>query len=57
MEDLRALQPRRFRELFLRVNVTPGDVGWFEDFSSILSNLRLAAQLARAGLAAVAARS
>jgi hypothetical protein len=50
-DDLRALRPVRFRELFLRVNVTPGDVGWFEDFSPILSNLRLAAELARAGRA------
>jgi hypothetical protein len=47
--DLRALRPRRFRELFLRVNVTPGNVDWFEDFSAILSNVRLAAELARAG--------
>jgi len=50
-EDLRALRPVRFRELFLRVNVTPGDVGWFEDFAPVLSNLRLAAELARAGQA------
>jgi hypothetical protein len=50
-EDLRALRPVSFRELFLRVNVTPGDVAWFEDFSPILSNLRLAAELARAGRA------
>jgi len=49
--DLRALRPRRFRELFLRVNVTPGDVGWFQDFSPILANARLAAELARAGRA------
>ena len=47
--DLRALRPRRLRELFLRVNVTPGDAGWFQDFSAILSNVRLAAELARAG--------
>jgi hypothetical protein len=47
--DLRALRARRFRELFLRVNVTPGDVGWFQDFSPILANARLAAELARAG--------
>lgn len=50
-EDLRALRPVRFRELFLRVNVAPGDIGWFEDFSPVLSNLRLAAELARAGRA------
>lgn len=49
--DLEALHPRRFRELFLRVNVTPGDVGWFQDFSPILANARLAAEIARAGRA------
>ena len=41
--ELLALRPRRFRELFLRVNVTPGDVGWFQNFSPILANARLAA--------------
>jgi hypothetical protein len=51
LEDLRTLRPVRFRELFLRVNVTPGDLGWFEDFSPVLSNIRLAAELARAGQA------
>jgi hypothetical protein len=49
--DLRALRPRRFRELLLRVNVTPGDVGWFQDFSPIVANARLAAEVARAGRA------
>jgi hypothetical protein len=49
--DLRALRPERFTELFLRVNVTPGDVGWFQDFEPVLANLRLAAELARAGRA------
>jgi hypothetical protein len=49
LSDLRALRPRRFRELFLRVNVTPGDVSWFQDFTPIIANARLAAELARAG--------
>ena len=49
--DLRALRPRRFTELFLRLNVTPGDVGWFQDHSAIVANARLAASLARAGRA------
>jgi hypothetical protein len=48
-EDLRALRPRRFSALFLRLNVTPGDVGWFQDHSAILANAELAAALARAG--------
>jgi hypothetical protein len=49
--DLRALRPRRFTELFLRLNVTPGDVGWFQDHSAIVANARLAAELARVGRA------
>ena len=49
--DLGALQPRRFTENFLRVNVTPGDVDWFDDFSAILTNARLAGEMARTGQA------
>ena len=49
--DLRALRPRRFTENFLRVNVTPGDVDWFDDFSPILANARLAGEMARLGRA------
>jgi hypothetical protein len=49
--DLRALRPRRFTENFLRVNVTPGDVDWFDDFSPILANARLAGEMARVGRA------
>jgi len=50
-QDLRALRPRRFRSTFLRLNVTPGDVGWFQDHAAILANAELAARLARAGRA------
>jgi hypothetical protein len=51
LADLRATRPRRFSDSFLRVNVTPGDVDWFEDFSAVTANARLAAELARAGRA------
>jgi hypothetical protein len=51
LEDLLALRPRRFRDNFLRLNVTPGTVGWFDDFTPVLANARLAARLARAGRA------
>src|SRR6185295_9442779 len=44
--DLRALRPRRFTENFLRVNVTPGDLDWFDDFSSVAANASLAGQMA-----------
>jgi hypothetical protein len=49
--DLRALRPRRFTENFLRVNVTPGDVDWFGDFSPVAANARLAGELATAAQA------
>lgn len=52
LEDLRALPLQRFTHNFLRLNVTPGDVDWFDDFAPIRSNARLAARLARAGRAA-----
>jgi hypothetical protein len=48
-EDLWKTPRDRFRSNFLRLNVTPGDVGWFGDFSAILANARLAAHLARDG--------
>ncbi|HEY2159567.1 MAG TPA: hypothetical protein VGH33_28340 [Isosphaeraceae bacterium] len=51
-DDLRALRTSRFTRNFLRFNVTPGDVDWFDDFAPILSNARLAASLARDGRAA-----
>lgn len=51
LEDLQALRPARFRHNFLRLNVTPGDVDWFDDFTPVLANAQLAAGLARAGRA------
>lgn len=47
--DLRTTKFGRFRENFLRVNVTPGDLDWFEDHASVMSNLEIAARLARDG--------
>jgi len=47
--DLVATKFGRFRENFLRVNVTPGDLDWFEDYSSVMNNLELAARLAKQG--------
>lgn len=52
LADLKALVTRRFTHNFLRFNVTPGDVDWFDDFAPILTNARLAGGLARAGHAA-----
>ncbi len=51
LADLRAIRPRRFSENFLRVNVTPGDLDWFDDFSAVAANARLAGEMAVAGRA------
>jgi len=47
--DLVATKFGRFRENFLRVNVTPGDLDWFEDHGAVMNNLELAARLAKQG--------
>lgn len=42
--------PAEFRRRsFLRMNVTPGDVDWFEDWSAIMTNARAAARIVREG--------
>ncbi|QEH33756.1 hypothetical protein OJF2_22620 [Aquisphaera giovannonii] len=38
-----------FDENFLRFNVTPGDLDWFDDHAAVLANARIAATLARGG--------
>jgi hypothetical protein len=47
--DLESLGTTRFRHNFLRFNVTPADLDWFDDHAAIVDNARLAAGLARAG--------
>jgi hypothetical protein len=49
LADLRALGGSKFRHHFLRFNVTPADLDWFDDHGAILENARLAAEMARAG--------
>jgi len=49
LHDLQATRFHRFTNNFIRFNVTPGDVDWFDDFSAILQNARLVARLAREG--------
>src|SRR5690348_15828600 len=43
-DDLRATPLRRFTHNFLRFNVCPGDVDWFDDkaFGAVVNNARLA---------------
>src|SRR5205823_14115198 len=36
IDDLKATHFHRFTENFLRFDVTPGDVDWFDDLSSII---------------------
>jgi hypothetical protein len=48
-DDLKATRFRRFRHNFLRFNVTPADLDWFDDYSAVLNNARLAARIAREG--------
>jgi len=49
--DLQSTKFHRFTELFLRVNVTPGDVDWFDDaaWAVVLNNFGVAARIAKAG--------
>lgn len=48
-EDLESFSWSRFRHHFLRFNVTPGELDWFDDYDAVVANARLAAELARAG--------
>jgi hypothetical protein len=52
IDDLKATPFKRLTSNFLRFNVCPGDVDWFDDFSPIVSNARLAARVAHEGKAA-----
>lgn len=49
LANLRATPFVRFRHNFLRFANSPGDLDWFDDYSSVLANLRLAASVARRG--------
>jgi hypothetical protein len=49
LDDLKATPFKKFKHNFLRFDVTPGDVDWFDDFSAVASNARLAAFIAREG--------
>jgi len=51
IDNLKATRFKRLSERFLRVNVTPGDVDWFDDeaWAVVLNNYALAAQVAQQG--------
>jgi hypothetical protein len=47
--DLESIKWTKFRHNFLRFNVTPADLDWFDDHAAVMNNARMAAQAARAG--------
>src|SRR5580765_6044139 len=49
LDDLKATKFTRFTHNFLRFNTAPGKIDWFDDFSAIVHNAKLAAQIAREG--------
>jgi hypothetical protein len=49
LANLQATPFRRFRSNFLRMNVTPGRIDWFDDYRAVLANARLGASVARRG--------
>lgn len=49
IDDLQNTPLHKLTHNFLRFNVTPGDVNWFDDFTSILANAKLAARVAKKG--------
>jgi hypothetical protein len=49
LDELKATKFTRFTHNFLRFNTAPGTIDWFEDFSAITNNARLAAEIAREG--------
>lgn len=49
IDDLRSINSTKFRHNFLRFNVAPGDLDWFDDHDAVMNNARLAAEVARAG--------
>jgi polygalacturonase len=49
VSDLKATSFKRLRHNFLRFNVTPGNLDWFDDHSAVINNARVAAQVARVG--------
>jgi hypothetical protein len=49
IDDLKATRFQRLRHNFLRFNVAPGELDWFDDYSAVNNNARLAARVAHEG--------
>jgi hypothetical protein len=45
--DARAVRLGRFKSNFLRFNTTPAKLDWFDDYTAVVANAKLAARLAR----------
>jgi hypothetical protein len=49
IDDLKQTPFKRFTHNFLRFNTTPADIDWFDDYSAVVNNARLAAKVASDG--------
>jgi hypothetical protein len=49
LEDLKATKFHRFTSNFLRFDTAPADLDWFDDYSAIVNNAKVAATIAREG--------
>jgi hypothetical protein len=49
IDDLRATKFSRFTDNFLRFNTTPAKLDWFDDYSTVIHNCRVAAWFAKQG--------
>src|SRR3954471_14047136 len=48
-DELKQTHCTKFTQNFLRFNVLPGDVDWFDDFDAVMTNAFLAGRVARDG--------
>jgi hypothetical protein len=48
-EELRNIPFKKFTHNFMRLNTAPADVDWFDDYSTIVHNVRVAAKAAHDG--------
>jgi hypothetical protein len=49
VSDLKSTRFGNFKENFLRFNTAPANLDWFDDYSAVIQNASLAAQVARRG--------
>jgi hypothetical protein len=47
LADLKAAPLKRMTHNFLRFNTAPGEIDWFDDFSAVIANARLAGRFAK----------